>query len=127
MAELYDRYEKDGFTILAFPCNQFLGQEPGTNAEIKKFAQSRGARYNLFAKSDVNGENANSTYTWLKEVYPGDITWNFHQRFIIGRDGVPLRRFDKGASWEEVESEIKKALDVPAPSAAGEGEEKTAD
>ena len=67
MAELHSSYAEKGLRILAFPCNQFGAQEPGTNQVIKQFALDRGAKYDLFSKIDVNGDDAHPLYKYMKE------------------------------------------------------------
>ena len=65
---LYEQYKNDGLRIVAFPSNQFGNQEPGTNAEIKHFAESKyGVTFDMMAKTDVNGDNAEPVYKWMKE------------------------------------------------------------
>ncbi|KAL5487341.1 hypothetical protein EMCRGX_G019930 [Ephydatia muelleri] len=82
--------------ILAFPCNQFGKQEPGTEAEIKAFAASYGVQFDMFSKIDVNGANAHPLYKYLKSHISGSlgsfIKWNF-EKFVCNGDGVPVRRY----------------------------------
>jgi glutathione peroxidase len=79
----------EAVTILAFPCNQFGGQEPGTNQEIKEFAEFKGATFDMMDKIDVNGPNTSDIYTFLKaSAGPHTITWNFATYFIVGQDGT---------------------------------------
>lgn len=103
---IYRRYEAKGFVVLAFPCNQFGEQEPGTNAEIKTFCSSRYAvTFPLFDKIAVNGAHRHPLYVALAgkgSPFPGDITWNFN-KFLIGRDGRILRRFDSDVEPESPE------------------------
>lgn len=111
MSRLYDSYGGKGFTILAFPCNQFLGQEPGSNAEVKKFATGKyGAKYPLFSKIDVNGAGESEVYTYLKKSFGGPVPWNFGAKFIVDKDGIPVARFGAGDNWSEVEAKIKSLL-----------------
>jgi glutathione peroxidase len=111
----YEKYKDKGFVVLGFPCNQFAGQEPGTNDEIKKFCS---AKYNvsfpMFDKVDVNGENRHPLYVTLagkESPYPGDIKWNFG-KFLIGKDGNILKRFEPRTTPDspEVTSAIEAAL-----------------
>jgi len=85
-----------GLKILAFPCNQFGGQEPGTNAEIKKFAEERGVKFDMFAKVDVNGSKEHPLFTYLKHKQSGfmvnAIKWNF-SKFVVDQQGVAVARF----------------------------------
>jgi len=96
LQELYSEFATQGFTVLAFPCNQFGGQEPGSNADIKKFAQSVGAEFPMFAKINVNGREANPLWKYLKNSLTGtfgqSIKWNF-TKFLVDKNGVPFRRF----------------------------------
>eukprot|EP00457_Paulinella_chromatophora_P013588 gb/GEZN01013911.1/.p1 GENE.gb/GEZN01013911.1/~~gb/GEZN01013911.1/.p1 ORF type:complete len:115 (-),score=17.22 gb/GEZN01013911.1/:305-649(-) len=113
MTTLYNKYKAKGFTILAFPCNQFGGQEPGSNAEIKEFATSKyAAEYPMFSKIDVKGSQQSPVYTHLLKCFPGDVTWNFASLFLIARDGVPKLRFDK-SPWKDVEAAIRVELGLP--------------
>jgi phospholipid-hydroperoxide glutathione peroxidase len=86
-----------GLRILAFPCNQFGGQEPGTNEEIKQFVtQNYGVNFDMFAKIEVNGDNAHPLWKYLKDKQGGMlgkfIKWNF-SKFIIDKNGQPVARF----------------------------------
>lgn len=94
---LHEKYKDKGFTVLGFPCNQFMGQEPGSNEEIKQFCSSKyNVTFPLFDKIDVNGEKRHPLYTALAgkdSPYPGDIKWNFG-KFLIGRDGKIIKRFE---------------------------------
>ena len=98
LEQLYQKYKEKGFVVLAFPCNQFAGQEPGTAAEIKQFCSTNyNVSFPLFNKIDVNGENAAPLYKYLtsKDTKPagkGDISWNF-EKFLVGRDGQLVSRF----------------------------------
>ncbi len=87
--------------MLAFPCNQFGAQEPGTNEEILEFARSKyGASFPMFAKIEVNGDGAAELYQHLKGDGP-DIAWNF-TKFLVGRDGTVLERFEPQVTPEEI-------------------------
>lgn len=100
---MYDKYKDQGFVILAFPCNQFGAQEPGTSAEIKQFCTGEyNVTFPLFAKVDVNGDGASDLYKYLTalETEPkgaGAISWNF-EKFLIGRDGQVINRFQPRTS-----------------------------
>ena len=95
--ELHKKYSETGIklAILAFPCNQFGSQEPGTNKEIKKFAEGYGVKFDMFEKIDVNGKNAHPLWVYLKEQEGGflgsAIKWNF-TKFIINKEGKPVAR-----------------------------------
>ena len=112
---LHDQNHERGFNVLAFPCNQFGGQEPGTNAEILEFAQSKyGADFPMFAKIDVNGDAASEVYTFLKAGHPDeegnvDIVWNF-TKFLVGRDGQVIARFGPQVTPEEIAAVVEQNL-----------------
>ena len=112
---LQDKYGAKGFTILGFPCNQFAGQEPGTNEEIKQFCSTKyNVSFPLFDKIDVNGPNRSPLYVALAgkdSPFPGDIKWNFG-KFLIGRDGKIIKRFEPKTTPDsaEVTTAIEAAL-----------------
>jgi len=93
----YEKYKDKGFVVLGFPCNQFNGQEPGTNEEIKQFCSSKyNVTFPMFDKLDVNGASRAPLYVMLAgkdSPFPGDIKWNFG-KFLIGKDGKILKRFE---------------------------------
>uniref|UniRef100_A0A182N103 Glutathione peroxidase n=1 Tax=Anopheles dirus TaxID=7168 RepID=A0A182N103_9DIPT len=105
--------ESKGLRILAFPCNQFGGQEPGTNAEIKRFAEGRGVRFDMYAKVDVNGDGAHPLWQYLKQRQGGTlgdaIKWNF-TKFIVDKDGQPVGRYGPTTSPLELRQELEKYL-----------------
>ena len=94
---LYEKYKDQGLAVLGFPCNQFGGQEPGTDQEIKTFCSTHyDVTFPLFDKLEVNGAQRHPLYAWLaggSSPVAGDIRWNF-TKFLIGRDGKILKRFD---------------------------------
>ena len=98
LQELQDEYAMRGFFVLGFPCNQFGGQEPGTEAEIKEFASSEfGVEFPMFAKIDVNGDDAHPLYQLLRQTpdadgEAGDIAWNF-EKFVVDEAGNVVGRF----------------------------------
>jgi len=108
LQRLYTRYRDRGLEILAFPCNQFAGQEPGSNAEVKAFcSMNYGVGFPLFSKIEVNGEGRDPLYAWLtaqdtQPDGPGDVKWNF-AKFLIGKDGQPLARFEPTTEPEAAE------------------------
>ena len=138
LQEIYNEYQKDGFEILDFPCNQFGEQAPGTNEEIYTFCTGRfGITVPQFAKIDVNGENAIPLYNYLTEntkfegfdkLHPaglilkailkkqdvhykesGSIKWNF-TKFLINREGEIVARFEPTNSLKKVKEKIKEVL-----------------
>jgi glutathione peroxidase len=112
---VYEKYKDQGFVILGFPCNQFGGQEPGTDAEIKQFCSSKyDVTFPLFDKIEVNGANRHPLYVALageSSPFPGNIHWNF-TKFLIGKDGKILNRFDSKIKPDspEVIAAIESAL-----------------
>ena len=103
---LQEKYKDKGFTVLGFPCNQFGGQEPGTNEEIRQFCSSKyQVTFPLFDKIEVNGLNRHPLYVLLAGAgspFPGDIKWNFN-KFLIGRDGKILKRIDSKVTPDSAE------------------------
>ncbi|ALS22408.1 MULTISPECIES: glutathione peroxidase [Paenibacillus] len=112
---LYDKYKDQGLVVLGFPCNQFGGQEPGTEEEIKSFCELKyQVTFPMFAKIDVKGENAHPLYTYLVNNVPadsrtGDIEWNF-VKFLVNRDGEPVKQFSARTEPEALEEDIKALL-----------------
>jgi glutathione peroxidase len=108
LQEMYDKYKDKGFVILAFPCNQFGSQEPGSEADIKKFCSTKyNVNFPLFSKVEVNGENAAPIYKYLtsKDVKPvgsGAIKWNF-EKFLIDREGQVVNRFSPRTAPSDAE------------------------
>ena len=137
---LYQKYKDQGLEILAFPCNQFLEQEPGTNEEIQSFCSlTYNVTFPLFDKIDVNGENESPLYTYLKEQAPfkgypegteefasmldeihqktgtgfnqGDaIRWNFG-KFLVSKDGKTILRFEPMVAPADLEADIQRMLE----------------
>ena len=136
---LYDKYREEGLEILGFPCNQFAGQEPGSDAEVQQFCRfNYGVTFPIFAKGDVWGDNAQPLFQYLtrekgfqgfdkdhplseiltnalKEKFPeylkGDsIKWNF-TKFLVDRNGHVVERFEPTGSMERVEKEIVECLE----------------
>jgi len=117
LQELHESYGARGFEVLGFPCNQFMGQEPGTAAEIRDFCdRTYGVSFPLFAKIDVNGANRAPLYQWLTSQPtqpdgPGDILWNFG-KFLIDKQGNVAARFNPRVAPDapELVAAIEKAL-----------------
>ena len=109
----YQKYKDQGFVVLGFPCNQFGGQEPGSNEEIKQFCSSKySVTFPLFDKLEVNGANRHPLYVALAgkdSPFPGDIKWNFN-KFLVGKDGKILKRFDSGVKPDS--EELTKAIEA---------------
>ncbi|XXG85196.1 hypothetical protein AAC387_Pa11g0322 [Persea americana] len=115
LAQLYGKYKNQGFEILAFPCNQFGEEEPGTNEEILETACTRfKAEYPIFDKIDVNGDNAVPVYKFLKSskggLFGDSIKWNF-TKFLVDKDGHVVDRYAPTTSLS-IEKDIKKLLGV---------------
>mmetsp|Transcript_34278 Transcript_34278/g.97149 ORF Transcript_34278/g.97149 Transcript_34278/m.97149 type:complete len:110 (+) Transcript_34278:310-639(+) len=102
MTALHNKYSDQGFDIMAFPCNQFGGQEPGSNAEIKAFATDKfGFNGMMMDKIDVNGPNTHPVWVYLKEKFPGDVRWNFAAKFIVDKEGNVVERNGDSAGASE--------------------------
>ncbi|XP_074569609.1 putative glutathione peroxidase 2 [Curcuma longa] len=114
MNVVYEKYKDEGLEILAFPCNQFGSQEPGTNEEIKETVCTRfKAEFPIFDKVEVNGENAAPLYKFLKSKKGGflgnRIKWNF-TKFLVGKDGTVVERYSPTTSPLKIEKDIQKLL-----------------
>jgi len=105
---LYQKYHAQGFEILDFPCNQFGQQAPGTIQEIHSFCTANfDIHFPQFDKIDVNGENAHPLYTWLKaQAGGGDIKWNF-TKFLVGRDGKVIKRYESRDQIATIETDMQ--------------------
>jgi len=115
LQRLYAEHAPSGFTVLGFPCNQFGHQEPGDEAEIQQFCQTRyGVDFPLFAKVEVNGKHAHPMYAWLRKQAPGvlgstRIKWNF-TKFLVDREGRVVRRYAPSTAPERLEKDILALL-----------------
>lgn len=138
LQDLYEKFGKDDFIILDFPCNQFGNQAPGTNEEIASFCDTKfGITFPIFSKIDVNGENASPLFKYLKsqKSFEGfdqehkltpvleemlgkanpdyknqpDIKWNF-TKFLVDRSGNVVKRFEPTADMYDIEEKIKELL-----------------
>ncbi|HHR6579115.1 TPA: glutathione peroxidase [Providencia alcalifaciens] len=113
---LYKKYADPGFVVLGFPCNQFGKQEPGGAEEIGQTCYiNYGVSFPMFEKVDVNGSAAHPVFRYLKRELPGllggRVKWNF-TKFLIGRDGKPLKRFAPFTTPEKMEVAIVAALKI---------------
>ena len=111
---LQERFGARGFSVLAFPCNQFANQEPGTDAEIRCFCETNyHATFPVFAKIDVNGRDAHPLFAYLKSQKGGllgsSIKWNF-TKFLVGRDGTVIERFLPITAPETIAPRVEAAL-----------------
>lgn len=114
LQELHEKYADKGLSVLGFPCNQFLSQEPGTEEEIKNFCMSSfGVTFDMFSKIDVNGDNTHPLYAYLKEEAGGfvvdAIKWNF-TKFLVDKDGKVIKRYAPSVKPSEIEEDIKGLL-----------------
>jgi len=113
LQRVFEKYQAKGLTVLGFPCNQFGGQEPGSNAEIKQFCSTTfRVTFPLFDKIDVNGSKRHPLYVVLAgkgSPVPGDIKWNFG-KFLVGRDGQVIARYDYGV--EPDSAELTRAIET---------------
>ena len=108
---LYQKYHAQSFEILDFPCNQFGEQAPGTIQEIHSFCTANfDIHFPQFDKIDVNGENAHPLYKWLKtQAGGGDIKWNF-TKFLVGRDGKVIKRYESRDQIATIETDMQMAV-----------------
>ncbi len=112
---LQRKYQARGFSVLGFPCDQFGHQEPGDEAEIRQFCTlTYEVTFPMFAKIKVNGADAHPLFIYLKEAQPGvlgleAVKWNF-TKFLVGRDGVPVRRYAPTDKPQSLEKDIEKLL-----------------
>ena len=118
---LHERFSDRGLVVLGFPCDQFMHQEPGSEAEISEFCRvNYGVTFPMFSKVEVNGEDAHPLYRWLtgaheveggQDIPAGDIEWNF-AKFLLGRDGTVLRRWSPQTEPAEIADDVEAALDA---------------
>jgi len=112
---LYDKYKDQGLEILGFPCNQFGGQEPADDGGIQEFCTlNHGVTFPLMKKSDVNGDNTNEVYKWLKAEKSGllgltRIKWNF-EKFLVDKNGNVAQRWASTTTPEAIDAEIAKII-----------------
>ena len=114
LEKLYREHKDEGLVVLGFPCDQFAHQEPGSADEISDFCtMNYGVTFPMFAKIDVNGDDAHPLFRWLKQersgVLGGAIKWNF-TKFLLGRDGQVLDRYAPTTTPDKIEPDIEQAL-----------------
>ena len=115
LQSLHETYSGKGLVVVGVPCNQFGGQEPGTEADIAEFCHSYAqTSFPLMAKIDVNGRGAHPLFVHLKEAAPGilgtkRIKWNF-TKFLVGQNGVVIRRYGSKDKPEDIAADIEAAL-----------------
>ncbi len=117
LEKLHQDYADQGLVVLGFPCNQFGSQDPGSNEEIGAFCQKNyGVSFPMMAKTEVNGAQAHPLYQWLKTQAPGvlgseGIKWNF-TKFLVGKDGVSVKRYGSVDTPASVSKDIAAALAI---------------
>jgi glutathione peroxidase len=114
LQQLHDTYAEQGFAVLGFPCDQFGNQEPGTEEEIATFCERTfGVSFPMFAKVDVNGDEAHPIFQWLRREQGGllgsRVKWNF-TKFLVGRDGQVVGRFPPTKKPEELTDAVEEQL-----------------
>ncbi len=115
LQDLYREFQNQGLEILAFPCNQFINQEPGTDEEIGKFCQEYyGVTYKVMKKCKVNGGDAIPLYNYLKDQKPGTLSfkfirWNF-EKFLVDRSGKVIKRYSTLVKPKDMRDDIIKLL-----------------
>ena len=114
LESLYKRYRDRGFTVLGFPCNQFGGQDPGSQDEIVAFCQlNYGVSFPMLGKIEVNGRGTDPLFEHLKNAAPGTlgkrIKWNF-TKFLIGREGEVVKRYAPSTTPEAIAADIEALL-----------------
>ena len=115
LQSLSDKYKDQGLEVLGFPCNQFGGQEPGTNEEVQSFCDlTFNVSFKMFDKIEVNGENASPLFKHLKHESPGilgteSIKWNF-TKFLVNKHGEVVKRFAPKDGEASIEAELKKII-----------------
>ena len=116
LQKLYEDYAERGLVVLGFPCDQFGHQEPGTEAEISQFCDSRfGVTFPMFSKIDVNGKDAHPLYQWLKSeksgLLGGAIKWNF-TKFLVDAEGNVVKRYGSTTTPDAIAPDIERLLPV---------------
>jgi glutathione peroxidase len=116
LQKLYEKYQTQNFEILGFPSNQFMKQEPGTDAEIQQFCQLNfGVTFPIFHKIDVNGSKAHPLFKYLRKKASGlflnSIKWNF-TKFLVNSQGKVIKRYAPTTKPEEMEQDIKNLLNA---------------
>lgn len=114
LQELYDAYKDSGLEVLGFPCNQFGGQDPGSNEEIAQFCEKNyGVTFPMFSKIDVKGDGAHPLFQYLTDEAKGMLTkqikWNF-TKFLVNQEGEVVKRFAPQTKPKQIEKEIENIL-----------------
>jgi glutathione peroxidase len=119
LQSLQTRFKDRGLVVMGFPCNQFAGQEPGSDAEIAQFCSARfQVDFPMFARIEVNGPGTHPLYQWLKSAAPSakggaDIGWNF-AKFLVDRQGQVARRYEPTTTPEAIAAELETLLGTAA-------------
>ncbi|KAL7533102.1 hypothetical protein ACHAXR_005046, partial [Thalassiosira sp. AJA248-18] len=116
-SKIYDDFNSRGLKLLAFPCNQFGAQEPGTHEEILEFVESKFSakdKFTWFEKAHVNGKDTREVYSFLKSKLPAedgttDIRWNF-AKFLVDHEGTPFKRYGPKTNPEDIVSDMEELL-----------------
>lgn len=117
LERLYEEFKKDGLRVLAFPSNEFNNQEKGTNKEIKQFCQlNYKITFDIFAKTTVNGADANPLYKFLKSKQKGflgteGVKWNF-TKFLVDKKGIVIKRYSPTTTPEMIRKDIEELIKV---------------
>lgn len=112
---IYEKYKDKGLMVLGFPCNQFLNQDPGSDAQISEFCElNYGVTFPMFAKIDVNGDNAHPLFKHLTSAAPGllgskAVKWNF-TKFLVDRNGKVISRYAPATKPEDIAADIERLL-----------------
>lgn len=115
LQSLYEKYKDKGFMILGFPCNQFLNQEPSDEKQIEQFCSLNfGVSFDMFAKIDVNGQDADPLFKYLKKEAKGvfgseAVKWNF-TKFLIDTDGKVIKRYAPATKPKDIETDVEMLL-----------------
>lgn len=115
--QLHKTYASRGLAILAFPCNQFGSQEPGTAEEIRAFVDGYGVEFQIFQKINVNGADAHPVFKFLKQnlggVLGSSIKWNF-TKFLCDRNGIPVKRYSPATAPSAIVADLEQLLAAEA-------------
>ena len=112
--DLFEKYNSQGFEILGFPCNQFLGQEPGTDEHVQACTRKLDVKFPIFSKCDVNGADVDTVFQWVKSELPGflgttSVKWNF-TKFLVDRDGRGFKRYSPNVDPMSLSGDVEELL-----------------
>ena len=123
LQHIYDTFKDEGVVVLGFPCNQFKGQEPGTNEEIAQFCElNYSVTFPMFAKIDVKGDDAHPLFKYLVDEAPapyhtGDIEWNF-VKFLVDKDGQVVKQYPATTDPSAIEPDLRSLIETGSLGAA---------